>query len=460
MKRFALTLTVSCCALVAQTQTNIILCMADDLGWGDVGYNGNKIIKTPHIDRMASEGLQFNRFYTSSPVCSPTRGGCLTGRHPYRYGIFFANEGHLKREEITLGEVLKKHGYSTGHFGKWHLGTLTKTEKDANRGGPKYPEEYSPPWLHGFDVCFSTESKVPTYNPMLTPVGYLRNTDPSKPFGTYYWNQKGEKVNDGLEGDDSQVIMDRAIPFIDKEVKKGNPFFAVIWFHTPHLPVVAGPEHKNKYKQYADEEQNYYGAVTAMDEQIGRLRAKLKELGVDKNTMLWFCSDNGPEGDSISSDYPGSAGQYRGRKRSLYEGGIHVPGILVWPEKVKKHTGSNVIVSTLDYFPTVMNVLKYPAPDARPIDGISILPLIEGKMKNRPVPLGFESPESLQAFMDNQYKILSNDKGKTFELYDILNDKYEKHNIASNHPEIVSSMKEQLGKFIESCNNSNAGADY
>ena len=149
-------------ALLASTvsiaqKPNIILIMADDLGYGDVGYH-NPIIKTPSIDKMAKEGIQFNRFYVSVPVCSPTRGSILTGRHPYRYGIYSANVGHLKKEEFCLAEVLKTANYTTGHFGKWHLGTLTTAETDGNRGRLNDSSHYSPPWRNGFDVSFSTEA--------------------------------------------------------------------------------------------------------------------------------------------------------------------------------------------------------------------------------------------------------------------------------------------------------------
>ncbi len=137
---------------------NIILMMADDMGWGDPGFNGGTVIKTHHLDAMAAAGLKFNRFYSSAPVCSPTRGSCLTGRHPYRYGITFANRGHMKPEELTLAECLKKLGYTTGHFGKWHLGTLTKTEKDSNRGGPGGVQDYSPPWDDESDEPKAAES--------------------------------------------------------------------------------------------------------------------------------------------------------------------------------------------------------------------------------------------------------------------------------------------------------------
>lgn len=182
-------------ALQSQAQINpdtpnIILIMADDLGWGDVGFNGNHYIRTPTLDDIAKNRAQFNRFYSASAVCSPTRGSALTGRHPERYGITHANVGHIKNEEITLAEALKGQGYSTGHFGKRHLGTLTVKERDANRGGLGGAKDYSPPWENGFDVCFSTESKVPTWDPMVTPDKSSRdigNRIPGEHFGTYYW---------------------------------------------------------------------------------------------------------------------------------------------------------------------------------------------------------------------------------------------------------------------------------
>ncbi|MFP6900944.1 MAG: sulfatase-like hydrolase/transferase, partial [Opitutales bacterium] len=193
-----------CCGL-AQAKTpnpNVILVMCDDLGWGDVGFNGNKTIKTPHLDEMAANGLKFTRFYAASAVCSPTRGSVVTGRHPYRLGIPGANSGHMKSEEHTLPELLAKLGYATGHFGKWHLGTLTKTVKESNRGGPGGVKHYSPPWQNGFQRCFSTEAKTPTYDPMWKPKkkangkgwDYIENLDDATPYGTHYWNDKGEMV--------------------------------------------------------------------------------------------------------------------------------------------------------------------------------------------------------------------------------------------------------------------------
>ncbi len=375
---------------------NVILAMTDDQGWGDAGYQGHPVLKTPHLDAMAAAGIRFNRFYSGAPVCSPTRGSALTGRHPYRYGIPFANNGHMLKQEITLAEALKTQGYTTGHFGKWHLGTLTTKIKDSNRGTPGDATHYSPPWDNGFDVCFSTEAKVPTWDPMKRPGS-------DAPYGTHYFNTDGSVATENLDGDDSRVIMDRAIPFIRGAVERGKPFLAVVWFHTPHLPCVAGPKYRAMYEDVSGANPAYHGCITAMDEQLGRLRSELRELDVAENTMLWFCSDNGPEG---SSSAPGSAGHLRGRKRSLFEGGVRVPGLLVWPAKIKSPRVVDVPCSTLDYFPTVLDALGFQMQgQPTPIDGVSLLPLIEGKMSERPRPIGFQSSGQV-SLVDNRYKLI------------------------------------------------------
>lgn len=434
-----------------KTKPNIILCMADDQGWGDTGYNGHPVLKTPNLDAMSKQGIRFDRFYSGAPVCSPTRGSAITGRHPYRYGIFHANTGHMRKEEITLAEALKTQGYMTGHFGKWHLGTLTMKFKDSNRGAPGKKEHYSPPWENGFDECFSTEAKVPTWDPMKKPGS-------DEPYGTYYWKSDGTRETENLEGDDSRVIMDRAIPFIRSAAKSEKPFFAVVWFHSPHLPVVSGGKYKEMYKGLPDEERDYYGCITAMDDQVGRLRAELQELGVGDNTMLWFCSDNGPEGQAGKA--PGTAGHFRGRKRSLFEGGVRVPGILVWGDRIRKGRVVDMPCSTLDYFPTVMDVLGFKMESQpEPIDGVSLLPLIEGKMKSRPMPIGFESRNQI-CLTDNRYKLYSSNSGKTFMLFDLIKDPSETKDLASEMPEIVKSMKATLDKWRKSCKESLGGKDY
>ncbi len=424
---------------------NIILCMTDDQGWGDTGYNGHPVLRTPHLDQMAKEGIRFDRFYSGAPVCSPTRGSCITGRHPYRYGILFANEGHMRKEEITLATLLKTRGYRSGHFGKWHLGTLTTKIMDSNRGKPGDSTFYSPPWEHGFDECFSTEAKVPTY---------WMESDYNT-YGTYYWTGPEQMVPaTEIRGDDSRLIMDRALAFIEKAASEKTPFLAVIWFHTPHLPVASAPPYTDGYTKHKD----YYGCLTAMDQQMGRLRHELKNLGVADHTMLWFCSDNGPEGDASA---PGSTKELRGRKRSLYEGGIRVPGLLVWPQEIKKSQIVSIPCSTSDYFPTILDVLGYqlPTEQARPIDGISLLPLIRGEMSERPEPIAFESKDQV-SLIDNRYKLYSRNGGKTFELYDLLVDQGEKTDIVDQHPDIVELLRHTLEEWRQSCKWSSDGNDY
>lgn len=447
-----------------QSRPNIILMMADDLGWGDVQcFNPDSPIKTPQLDAMAASGMQFNRFYSSSPVCSPTRGSALTGRHPFRYGIYFANKGTMKVEELTLAELLQKQGYATGHFGKWHLGTMTTEMKDANRGKPGNTKEFSPPWKHGFEVCFSTESKVPTWDPMLKPEkdkhqGWDYIADPSSavPYGTHYWNETGEVVSDNLAGDDSRVIMDRVVPFVEQAAESGQPFFAVVWFHTPHLPVVAGPEYAEMYAEYDSYKRNYYGCVTAMDDQVGRLRAALKQAGVAENTMLWFGSDNGALSPGKA---PGSAGHFRGGKRSLYEGGVRVSGILDWPTHVQPGTVTEFPAVTSDYLPTILEAVGVELMDERPRDGISLLPVIAGKEAPRNKAIGFESQSQL-AWTTQRYKLYSKNGGKKWELYDLLSDPSEASDIAVAHPELVQQMSKDLAEWRASCKQSDEGGDY
>lgn len=430
--------------------------MADDLGWADVGFNGGETIRTPELDTMASAGLVFHRFYAAAPVCSPTRGSFLTGRHPNRLGIPYANQGHLMPQELCLAELLRNKGYRTGHFGKWHLGTLTTTEKDANRGGPENAQHFSPPQNNGFDVCFSTESKVPTWDPMWTPSkrkskdSWKAMAEPLKEgvqYGTYYWNEKGEKVSDNLRGDNSRIIVDRVEPFVRKSAESKQPFFAVVWFHTPHLPVVAGPEYAAMYPDAKSEKhRNYYGCVTAMDEQVGRIRNVLRELNIEQNTLLTFCSDNGPEGKSSS---PGSALPFRGRKRGLLEGGVRVPCIMEWPARIGAGSTTKIAAVTSDFLPTVADIVDAEM-TVRPIDGMSLLPVFDGEINQRTKPIGFES-RGKSAWHVGQFKIYREGKAKPWNLFDLENDPTESNDLASKMPDRVQAMSADFEKWAQSC---------
>ncbi len=463
---------ISACGGDKSSRPNIILCMADDLGWGDVGYNGHPYIKTPSLDKMARDGIRFDRFYSGSSVCSPTRGSCLTGRNPFRYGVKTANMGHLRKEEVNLAEVMKKLGYATGHFGKWHLGTLSP---DFSGKGPgRKPEEnYMTPGMAGFDEWFSTEFAVSTYEPYSKETAHTKAWSEEGDWRALYWHN-GTPLSQELEGCDSKIIMDRAIPFIESSVKEETPFFTVIWFHAPHAPVVGHPKYMEElYSDRPENEQHFFSVVTAVDTQMGRLREKLRDLGVEDNTLLCFTSDNGPEGNpGKKGRHQGTAGDFRGRKRSLYEGGIRVPGIIEFPSRFE---GGKVITApcgTSDYFPTIIDLLGYELKDTdRPYDGISMLPFLENGNSLRNKAIGFQWGKQ-RAWTSDRYKLVQNlsekrhksDNGSVpveeFELYDLIDDPGETKNIASMHPDILSKMKEELAAFVISCESSLAGADY
>jgi len=447
---------------------NIILIMTDDQGWYDVGFNGNQEIRTPNSDLLASNGIIFDRFYSASAVCSPTRASLLTGRNPLRMNIPYANSGHMKEEEITIAEILKQEGYRTAHFGKWHLGTLTRSEIDANRGGRKqFDEDYAIPTDHGYDQYFCTESKVPTYDPMVYPTKFAAEEskrfgwratsimDSTQRYGTSYWVQENQKETTNLKGDNSRIIMDRVIPFIENSLQNDKPFFSTIWLHTPHLPVVSDSIHRAYYANLDLEKQIYFGSITAMDEQIGRLWEKLETLHIEEQTILFFCSDNGPERET-----PGSAGIFKARKRSLFEGGVRVPAFVIWKNNLKGDQRIDFPVVTSDYLPTILDILDVEYPEGnRPIDGISILDALRDKQKKRAKPIGFICRPHI-SWVTHQYKLIGDDSRENFELYDLLNDQSEKENIIDDFPQIAEQMKADLFDWLDSVESSRKGKDY
>jgi len=431
---------------------NVVLLLSDDQGWGDLGSRGHPVLRTPHLDGMARRGVRFERFYAAAPVCSPTRGSVMTGRHPGRYRIDGANSGHMPEEESTLAELLEARGYATGHFGKWHLGTLTREQLDSNRGGrEKHAAHYAPPWEHGFQRCFSTEAKVPTYDPMVEP-----GTD--EPYGTAYWNEHGERVTENLSGDDSRVIMDRVLPFVRRAAADERPFLAVVWFHAPHKPVVAGPEDLASYAEEPDpQRQRYYACITALDREVGRLLGTLEELGIARDTLVWFASDNGPEG--AEGKDPGSTGGLRGRKRSLYEGGIRVPGMLLWPARLAEPRIITEPCTTLDMLPTVAAAVGFELPSGRSLDGADLLPLLEGREHEPLPPRIFESGKRAAVILGDE-KGVSSDNGATWELYDLASDPAERKDLALERPGSLDRIRGLFATWRASRDRSRQGADY
>lgn len=352
---------------------NIILVMADDQGWGDMHYTGHPVIQTPNFDKMADEGLCFNHFYSAAPLCSPTRGSVLTGRTPNRYGVFKFGEP-IRPQEITLANVLKNAGYTTGHFGKWHLGPVFS-------GSPVNPGAC------GFDEWFSAPNFYDN-NPLLSREGIAVQTT----------------------GEGSMVTVDAAIEFIRKHSREAHPFLSVIWFGSPHAPFEALGQDKALYPEQDERLQNYYGEITAMDRAFGKLRQELKALGIDKNTILWYCSDNG--GVRGVSESGG-----RGYKQQIYEGGLRVPAILEWPEYLTEHRISNVPAYTCDIYPTLLEIAGVKLSNQHVIDGISLVPLLDGKMEKRQQPIGFwQYPGGGKVVPSNELMLELFEKQKTGDM--------------------------------------------
>ncbi|HZZ42482.1 MAG TPA: sulfatase-like hydrolase/transferase [Tepidisphaeraceae bacterium] len=475
---------------LAADRPNIVLLMADDLGYGDLAYTGNPTVQTPELDRMAREGMRLSRFYAGAPVCTPTRASVMTGRNAFRSGTYWAGRYPLPEAEITIGEIAHEAGYRTGFFGKWHLGKLTRDGSEVFAGEKAAPKEFAPPWRQGFDVCFAAEYSVPTYNPavwdfewrsvpegkdkkyvMDRPLAYGEGTLVGKPMVRWpatFWREGEKPSGRVIAGDSSAMVADEAVKFIDESAKSKQPFLAVIWFFTPHSPSAAGNEDRALYPSVSMREQHWFGAITALDRQVGRVRAELAQLGIADNTFVHFCSDNGP---SWIHDL-GSSGPYRGRKGELHEGGIHVPGIVEWPGHLQGGSVLGVPMSTDDLLPTIAALTGAEAPKDRPLDGQNVLPILEGQAKERSKPLvfrsvlrqnpvGWEAGEAKQsAVIDGPWKLVSMDNDKTFALYDLDKDPQERTDLAAKEGERVKKMKEVLAGRIASFAASARGEDY
>ncbi len=417
---------------VEPSRPNVVLCMTDDQGWGDVSYNGLTKIKTPNLDAMAAAGLRFNRFYAQQ-TCSPTRASVLTGRHPNRIGVFWPGMP-FRKQETTIAQLAKQAGYSTGHFGKWHLNGVAGPGKIIPDTDSLAPRSV------GFDVSFSVSNYF--------------ETD-----WTFGRNGAAEKS----AGDGSEVIVEEALKFIRTAAEQKKPFLAVVWFgspHSPHKPLPTDLE--------AAGGSGYYGEIIGVDRSLGTLRAGLRKLGIAEDTMVWFSSDNGGWIDPNKPDGNGTNAGLRGRKGDMWEGGVRVPGLIEWPARIKPAV-SEIPAGVVDIFPTLVEVLSLKNEHPLPLDGISLVPLIDGKMTARSQPMGFWqfagnrqnlTPNSgPSAWNDNQYKLLKPKPG-VWELYDIAADRTEKTNIASEHPEIVARMKSGLEEWQQSVIRSYKGADY
>jgi len=421
----------------AEKAPNVVMLLADDLGWQDVGcYNGP--VKTPAIDSRAAGGMRFTQFYSGCAVCSPSRAVMLTGRHHIRAGVYSwindeSQNSHLLEREITLAEVLKKEGYSTAHIGKWHLGLPTE-----KRDKPT-------PDQHGFDYWFATWNNAsPSHH---NPDNFIRN---------------GEAVGK-LEGYSCQLVADEAISWLDGRDDKDKPFFLNIWFHEPHAPIAAPPEITSEYgKNPKDKGSIYSGTIDNTDRAIARLLKKLKEVDAPENTLIIYASDNGSYRDDRT-------GGLRGRKGMNWDGGIRVPGIFNWPGKVFSGVESHEPAGLVDVLPTVCGLLGLQKPEGVHLDGSDLSailtqrdekfsrhqPLFWHLQKSRPVVAMRDGDYSLVA--DPDYELSTSNMfeeawipeiksgGYTnFQLFDLKNDPNQTTDIAEENPEVLARLKKQL----------------
>jgi N-acetylgalactosamine-6-sulfatase len=419
---------------------NIVFVFADDLGWGDLGCYGNPHIHTPSLDRMAQKGMRLTGFYVSSPVCSPSRTAIMTGQFPARHRIHTAigankvhNDGfhqdhYLSPDVVLLTRLLKEGGYRTGHFGKWHLGAI-----------PSAPD----PGHYGIDEYYVTNSsdsqlKVPRYK-------------------------------------STEVIIDKAIDFIERH--KDERFYINVWTLVPHANLDPtdqqmapyaefGPQGPAALRGFSTPAQIYYAAVTDLDLQIGRLMDKLSDLGLEEETLVIFSSDNGPESIHIPNAAHsgiGSPGPFRGRKRSLYDGGVRVPCILQWTNRIPAGIiDDHSVVGGVDLLPTICSLAGVELPKGYAPDGENVSVLMDGGVFVRNKPLFWEwrftqaghvlNKSPGLALRDNRWKFLINPDGSRAELYDMesIGLGPEVNNVAEKYPDLVQHYSDILLNFDRS----------
>jgi arylsulfatase A len=424
---FTLLLALVACASLsgaAARPPNIILFLADDLGYGDLGCYGHPVIKTPNLDAFARQGVRLTQAYAASAVCSPSRSALLTGRTPHRNGVYTwiaeNSEVHLRTSEITLPQLLRGAGYATCHSGKWHL--------NGRFNLPGQPQ----PGDHGYDWWLATQNNAaPTHE---NPSNFVRN---------------GQAVG-RLEGYSAPLVAREAITWLREKRDPAKPFFLAVWTHEPHYPIKSDPAFKALYPDLNDDVQREHHAnVTQLDHAFGELMRALDEQKLADSTFVFFTSDNGPEGDGIKTPGRGSSGGLRGRKRDLHEGGIRVPGLVRWPGRIPAGTTSDVPVIGSDMFPTMLALGGARVPSDRVIDGVNVLAVLEGQATRveRPQPLFWRllmAPNAKVAMRVDDWKILA-DAGLTeFELYDLKRDPQEKTDLKEKEPARFNALRAQL----------------
>ena len=387
---------------------NILVLLADDLGWGDIGLHGG-IAKTPNIDRLALEGVELTRYY-AYPFCSPTRAAMLTGQMPRRFGIVHAlqaRDAGLPAGLPTLPRTLKSAGYQTMLIGKWHLGAS------------------SHPLNSGFDDFYG----------FLGPeIDYYTHTSRN---GKVDWQRNGKTIQEN--GYSTFLFADEAVSLIE-EWDFGRPFFLQISFNAPHFPFAAPPEYEARYPNLSRHAATRVAMIDALDHAIGRILETLDEQGLRQNTLVMFLSDNG-------ADQAGRNSPFRGSKGSVFEGGIHVPCLVRWPQKIDAGSICEQPVTAQDLYPTLVGATGLSLENENELDGRNRWPSIQfGKEQNRG-PFLISAANS--ALYDENWKFIETESGKTM-LFEIIKDPGEAHDLISEQPAIAERLQAHLSVMKQS----------
>jgi arylsulfatase B len=418
-----------------QSQPNIVIILADDLGWADVGYHGGRI-DTPYIDRLAREGVRLENFHVC-PLCSPTRAGLLTGRWPIRYGMGESvitpwRKYGLPLTEKTLADLVAEAGYERrGIFGKWHLGHYKKELLPLSRGFTHF---------YGF------------YNGAFDYFTHIRE-------GELDWHRNLETCRD--EGYATDLIGREAVRFIDKS-PGDKPFFLYIPFNSPHLPLQAKEQDIAKYDHIKDEKERVYAAmVDSLDQAIGKILEALDEMGIADNTLVLFFSDNG------AIRY-GDNGPWRSGKGSVYEGGVRVPAVIRWPDGIDEGRDVDGMMGYIDVYPTIKRIIGVTAPEPNPLDGLDMLEIIRGRAE-APKRDWFsyiaQGKPDRTAVCDGTWKLVvvggsvldvslesgllpvHSENKPSVELFRLDRDPGEQNNLAAEHPTVVAELLKRLKSF-------------
>lgn len=421
-RHFILSATASATSLAsgATKSPNVILILTDDQGYGDLSLYGNPHLKTPNMDAVGKEGVQFSQFQVC-PVCSPTRSSLMTGRYNYRTGIVdtFLGRSMMYPDEVTVAEILRDNGYRTGIFGKWHL-------------GDNYP-------MRSCDQGFQES--------LVIKGGGIGQ--PSDPPGSGYFDPvlQHNGVQKKYSGHCTDVFFDAATEWIERAGSK--PFFAYIPTNAPHSPLVVSEQWSGPYAKMglADDVAKVYGMIANIDWNLGKLTARLRAMGAERDTILIFMGDNGSTGRSVRYN----AGM-RALKGTPYQGGIRVPFFVRWPGHLAPRT-TDRIAAHIDVLPTILDACGVKKPARLQIDGKSLLSLADGSAKNWPDRMLFtqwhrgDQPEAFRdsAVRTQRYKLIN---GK--ELYDLEADPAESHDIAAAHPDIVAELRKGYSEWFAS----------